>query len=504
MVYSKLLHAAALISLALADLQQPLSTDKADLSACSTLDFQLPGRVSFRNSDVYKAQTEAYWAVNQGELASPCRIAPRDSADLQQIMFHISRTGTSFAIKSGGHSVVANTSNMIDGITIDLEQLKHVTVYADIGIVDVGVGARWKDVYQKLEGTDYGVVGARAGSVGVGGFLVGGGLSSLSGLLGWACDNVVLLEVVLANGTIVEADHSHHTDLLMALKGGGSNFGVVSRVRLQLVETHSSIDVAFVQYEGPDFMPAVRAITKYNDLAGSDRAAAVSFSLGGRFDGQPPVIVALLSHPQDVFGSKVFAPFFEIGHHLNIHRRMSQLELSLLYDEMNPKGFRQHRTTTTVHNDHNILMDIIQDYVSNLYLNLSRFQEADMQGGLLIQPLTLSNLRHGQSTHPNMLGLQNETSPLLLLSTEMRHSDQQNYQLATPLISEFIDTANKHAAKNNASHQFRYLNYASADQFPFEHIQQNQKLWAEVLAVKQKYDPDNIFGKQMRHPFKIQ
>jgi len=496
--------AAALIATVLANSQQAAIIDQNDLQACSILDFQLSGRVSFPDNDLYKSQSESYWAANQGELLASCRVAPRDSADLQQIMLLISQTGAFFAVKSGGHSVVANTSNIADGIVIDLEQLNHVTVHPDLGIVDVGVGARWKDVYQKLEGTDYGVVGARAGSVGVGGYLLGGGLSPFSGIAGWACDNVLLLEVVLANGTILEVDHGHHPDLFMGLKGGGSNFGVVSRARLQLVKAHDQFDVAFVHYEGVYFMHVIRAITKYTHMAIQDPEASVSVSVGGLFDGRPPTISAVLSHGQSVLSSKVLEPFFEFGHHLVSHERISQLGLARIYDDMNPKDFRQHRTTVTIQNDVDALTDIVQGYVSDLYPSLGYLGESNMRGGLLIQPLTESHLHFGRIANPNMLGLQDEPASLLLLSVEARHSDPYNDKFVRPLISEFMDGADRLATGRNASHQFRYLNYASADQLPFEQVQSNHKLWKEVQAVKQRYDPHNVFHKQMRHPFKIQ
>lgn len=66
------------------------------------------------------------------------------------------------------------------------------------------------------------------GDVGVGGLLLGGGLSFLSAQYGFACDNVVNYEIVLANSTIVNANAENNTDLFWALKGGGNQFGKAS------------------------------------------------------------------------------------------------------------------------------------------------------------------------------------------------------------------------------------------------------------------------------------
>jgi len=66
------------------------------------------------------------------------------------------------------------------------------------------------------------------GDVGVAGLLLGGGLSFLSAQYGLACDNVVNYEVVLADGSIVNANAKSYTDLFFALKGGGNQFGMLN------------------------------------------------------------------------------------------------------------------------------------------------------------------------------------------------------------------------------------------------------------------------------------
>lgn len=75
--------------------------------------------------------------------------------------------------------------------------------------------------------------GGRVGSVGVGGYLLGGGMSIYQGRHGFACDNLVACQVALANGTIITADSNQHQHLFQALKGGGNNFGIVTRFTMK-------------------------------------------------------------------------------------------------------------------------------------------------------------------------------------------------------------------------------------------------------------------------------
>jgi hypothetical protein len=84
-------------------------------------------------------------------------------------------------------------------------------------------------VYETLAPYGVLVAGGRAGTVGVAGFLTGGGNSFHSASHGFGCDQVANFEVVLADGTVVNANAKENADLWQALKGGSGNFGVVTR-----------------------------------------------------------------------------------------------------------------------------------------------------------------------------------------------------------------------------------------------------------------------------------
>ncbi|KAE9393030.1 FAD-binding domain-containing protein, partial [Gymnopus androsaceus JB14] len=92
-----------------------------------------------------------------------------------------------------------------------------------------GAGSRWRDVYAVLKPENLTTVGGRVGDVGVGGFLLGGGIGFLSTEHGFGSDSIVNYEVVLGNGSIVNANLEQHADLYWALKLGSTNFGVVTR-----------------------------------------------------------------------------------------------------------------------------------------------------------------------------------------------------------------------------------------------------------------------------------
>jgi FAD/FMN-containing dehydrogenase len=92
-------------------------------------------------------------------------------------------------------------------------------------------------VYSYLEPYNLAVAGGRLGPVGVAGLLLAGGINFYGNQVGFGCDTVVNYEVVLADGTIAEVNKDSYPDLFWALKGGSSNFGLVTRFDLQTIQS---------------------------------------------------------------------------------------------------------------------------------------------------------------------------------------------------------------------------------------------------------------------------
>lgn len=115
--------------------------------------------------------------------------------------------------------------------------MTDLVVDTDSETVRFGPGGRWADVYAALAPYDRIIAGGREGQVGVAGLILGGGKTFLTGRRGFACDNVLEFEVVLADGSIVKANRDTHADLFRALKGGSNNFGVVTSFKMAMAES---------------------------------------------------------------------------------------------------------------------------------------------------------------------------------------------------------------------------------------------------------------------------
>ncbi|KAK9423444.1 putative FAD binding domain-containing protein [Seiridium unicorne] len=202
------------------------------LSVCTNISAVVPGEVFLPNTSAYNSSLASYFFLGEQTQTPDYIIAPTSSSDVARVIKAIDSCACLVSVRSGGHSPNAGFSNGDSGITIDLRGNDEISLNEDASIVSVGSGALWIDVYKSLEPLNRTVVGARVADVGLGGFLTGGGLSFFSPRYGFGCDNVQNMEVVLANGSIVNANETSNPRLFRALKGGQNNFGIVTRFDL--------------------------------------------------------------------------------------------------------------------------------------------------------------------------------------------------------------------------------------------------------------------------------
>jgi hypothetical protein len=136
------------------------------------------------------------------------------------------------SVRSGGNDVLG-ASTTRSGVLIDLSLMNSISLAAASGIARVGAGARARGLNAAGAGQGWAPVLGSHPDIGVGGVILGGGIGPLSGRFGAAVDNVLSVDIVTAEGSLLQVSADDHSDLFWALRGGGGNFGVATAFRLQ-------------------------------------------------------------------------------------------------------------------------------------------------------------------------------------------------------------------------------------------------------------------------------
>lgn len=149
------------------------------------------------------------------------------------------------AVRGGGHNG-AGLGSCDDGIVIDLGELREIRVDPESRQVSVGGGCIWNEVDRATHEHGVAVPCGIISSTGVGGLTLGGGIGHLARQYGLTIDSLLGVDMVLADGSRVSASEDEHADLFWAVRGGGGNFGIVTRFVFRL---HPVSDV----FGGPVF-----------------------------------------------------------------------------------------------------------------------------------------------------------------------------------------------------------------------------------------------------------
>ena len=170
-------------------------------------------------------------------------------------------TGLPLAIRGRGHNV-AGSGTVEDGIVLDLGALDSVQVDVVAHLVTVGAGARLADIDRATEPFGLAVPIGVVSGTGIAGLTLGGGVGWLIRPHGLTVDNLVSAEVVLASGEQVRASASEHADLFWGLRGGGGNFGVATSFTFRAHPLAPDVLAGSLVYELEHWREALRTFAR--------------------------------------------------------------------------------------------------------------------------------------------------------------------------------------------------------------------------------------------------
>jgi FAD/FMN-containing dehydrogenase len=184
-----------------------------------------------RGDDGYDAARKIYNAMIDHRPAMIARCA--GAADMIGAVNFARNNGLLVSVRGGGHNVSGNA--VCDGgLMIDLSAMKSVRVDPQTRTARAEAGVTWGEFDRETQAFGLATTGGLVSTTGIAGLTLGGGIGWLMGTYGLACDNLISADVVTADGTFLTASKARNEDLFWGLRGGGGNFGVVTSLEFQL------------------------------------------------------------------------------------------------------------------------------------------------------------------------------------------------------------------------------------------------------------------------------
>lgn len=218
----------------------------------------------------------------------------RTVEDVQDCLKAAREGGLSVSIRGGGHNI-AGTAVGEGALMVDLSGMSAIEIDAAARIAHVGGGATWAEFDAAAQVHGLAAPGGVVSSTGVAGLTLGGGFGWLARRFGLAVDNLISAELVLADGRAVTASSDAYPDLFWAIRGGGGNFGVVTRFTFHLHAVGP--EVLF----GPTFFALDDAPRVLNAYAERAETLPQEACVWANLMTAPPVPVL----PEAVHGTKV-------------------------------------------------------------------------------------------------------------------------------------------------------------------------------------------------------
>ncbi|KAJ7735838.1 hypothetical protein DFH07DRAFT_843276 [Mycena maculata] len=474
-------------------------TALASSLCCSLLNSTFPTKTLFPDDAEYEEQQQRYYSAQQREVQPACRFSPASAQELSVAVQIATQNECTFAVKSGGHMNWGGSNIGPAGFAIDLGNLNEVSVHPDEGIVSFGSGCVWREVYEALEPYNLTTAGGRASNVGVGGFLTGGGMSFLSIEHGLGSDNIVNYLVVLADGTISNANATSDPDLYWALKYGSTNFGVVARFDMAtypldllwggslyfpVSEAHSVLDFLV------DLVPNLAA----------DPRGMTAIIIGLNPDTQTYVVWTVISYR----AATPFPPLFAPLHALEPQALASTMRIDHLVnftDELRdvaPSGLRAQWVTLTLVPDAQMMMDL---FTKGAEIFDPHRVRPGFTWGVSFQPVNSGLAAAGTRRGGNPSGLSPDSGDLILSAITVTWVDPADDAILKATTQAYLAWARELAAQRGLLNKFIYLNYAFGTQDVFGAVGDDNLV--ELRRIRGIYDPEGVFGKYWVGGYKL-
>jgi FAD/FMN-containing dehydrogenase len=441
-----------------------------DSSRVADLAARVSGRVVQPGDDGYDDTRRVHNGLIDRRPALIVRC--RSAADVAAAVRFARAEGLEISVRGGGHNVAGRA--VADGaMMVDLAEMKQVDVDPEARLVRAQGGLLWHELNAATAEHGLAVTGGAISTTGIAGLTLGGGLGWLMAKYGLAADNVTAVELVTAEGDVLDVTAESHPDLFWALQGGGGNFGVATTFtyRLQPLEMVTGGLIAHPFDAAPELLRFYR-----DAVAGASDDLMVFAGVVHAPDGSGMKLgVFAVFHTGDAeTAERDLEPFKTWGSPVMVEvGRMPYPVMNTLLDEGFPPGSLNYWQSSFTNGLSDGLIDTIVERFALVPGNMNAILLEHFHGAVTRVDEAATAVPHRQ-----------EGFNLLIPTVWTNPADTDEH------IRWTKDT---HAALGEHLAHRRWLNYLGDDQGEDAIRSAYGPNWDRLVEVKRRYDPENVF-----------
>ena len=405
----------------------------------------------------------------------------KDADDVARVVSHARESGLELAVRSGGHSTAGHSVSE-GGIVLDLFNMRDLDI-------DVEGRTAWAET--GLTAGEYttaaGAHGLATGfgdtaSVGIGGLTLGGGVGLLVRRFGLTIDDLLAAEVVTADGRLLRVDAEAHPDLFWAIRGGGGNFGVATRLQFRLHEVDKIVGGILILRATPE---TIASFIAEAEAAPEELSTIANIMPAPPMPFVPPdqhgrlIIMALMAHSGGrEAGEQAIAPFRGLAPPIaDMVRPMSYPEIYLPDQE----GFHPVAAARTMFID-SVDRRTAQTIVERLEASTAQMAATQLRvlGGAMARvPVDATAFAHRHSR--------------IMANVAALYDQPEERAVHEAWVADF-------AAALKQKDTGAYVNFLGDEGEPRIRDAYPGSTWDRLAEIKRQYDPTNLFRLNQNIP----
>jgi FAD/FMN-containing dehydrogenase len=408
-------------------------------------------------------------------------VQPTGTADVVDCVNFARDHGLTLSIRGGGHNVAGNAVND-GGLVIDLSHMRGVHVDPATQTIRAQGGATWGDADR--EGQLYGlaVPGGVVSTTGIAGLTLHGGVGHLRRKYGLSIDSLRSVDIVTADGQVRRASSSENDDLFWAVRGAGSNFGVVTSFEFDAHPVGPFVFVGAIFYPLADAKTVIPAWRDYMATAPDELSSiALCWSIppGEPFPpelhGKPVCAIAGVYSGKPEDGEAIVQPLRELGTpHIDLSGPWPWLGLQSGFDALFPAGAFYYWKSRALAELTEAAIDEILEFGDRMPSPLTDITIWHHGGAM--SRVAEADTAYGGRDAP------------FLVTAEASWADPSVTDTAIGWARDFWDAMGKHSTGG------LYLNFPGFGEEKEDLVRAGYgSNYDRLAAVKAKYDPDNLF-----------